>query len=1240
MARIDVATSASWTPNEEGLRFPRTSENSAIAKQLTSLLIQLEDEGLAETNNSGWHLSWRSLYTILRVPQYVDALPLLSLPPLLTARPRLVSRGSLTDADFLIAIESWEGEHGQSVDVTIHAGAIAQIGNELVILPEPTWELVTRIIRFLDRGPDQRIDVAQRRAWGSIRLLALAANARLDTFLLRTVVLSPERLRIDLRRADVTGDRTIEVMPSFEGCPSEWLDLFDKYSDIPDRYDVITQNGIVQVLVATDVRTVLRQIKQMPGRRVSGSRAEAFVTNPFAALGEAASEVIDPDQFEAARAKANLLFERFTAHVKPDAFGYPEDVGLLIERSSHGGSLPASTLRLFSDDTELAEFIHAAGTAISLEHQLCLWEGYEFQITGDVADQLTLLRNALEARRKPPVVVRHTQVYDLANYSARVENIGHEKPYYSPFIAKPASEPWAPDTIQCGISFTPAGQSEPVAVPLGRASLDQLRSKVAESIASNKGEFVWAAISPHPISVAEAKTILSTLEDALGDIRAGTFADPKTPRTHDPAKIRRPTLIIKANIQSIDYEELRKEALQEYPRTPALPRGLRPGVVLKDHQKEGVAWLQHLIRKCPAYCRGALLADDMGLGKTLQILAMLSASFEEDPNLPPALVVAPVSLLENWKEEIEKFFVADALPVLIAYGESLAQLRLPRDAIDAQLQQVGLIRFLKPNWRGNARIVLSTYETLRDLEFSFAREKWSVMICDEAQRIKNPNALVTRAAKKQNVTFKIACTGTPVENTLADLWCLFDFVQPGLLGALNDFARRYRRPIEAKTDEELARVAELREKIAPQILRRLKSDVAKDLPRKIVVDSCRRLGLSSQQRALYARAIELFKKRGQPGAPFSNALGLLQYLRLLCTDPKRHGLSAFVPEPLSEYKARSPKLSWLLRTLEDIKRKDEKAIVFCEFREVQRMLRYYIEEVFGLAPEIINGDTPAAAQHAASRQKRIRSFQAKPGFGVIILSPVAVGFGVNIQAANHVIHFSRTWNPAKEDQATDRAYRIGQAKDVFVYYPVVAADDFTTFDVKLDQLLNQKRALAEDMLNGSGDIAPSELNPFDLAPLEAGAAPDELLALDDVLRMSPRHFEGFIAALWNKRGFRFVYRTPDSYDDGVDVVAIDEAKGELVQCKSSSRSDGAVTWDAVKEVVTGEAAYRARHPGIAFAKACATNQYFNENAHRHAELNDVALYDQSRIAELLASSPVTMMEVEKFVYVTWDQSNQ
>jgi SNF2 family DNA or RNA helicase len=236
---------------------------------------------------------------------------------------------------------------------------------------------------------------------------------------------------------------------------------------------------------------------------------------------------------------------------------------------------------------------------------------------------------------------------------------------------------------------------------------------------------------------------------------------------------------VTGNIGAVEHRESREQVLAASPLQMERPTKLRQQGALRQHQVSSVARLQHLFRASPTHCRGVLLADEMGLGKTLQVLTFIAWALEHDQALPPALIVAPVSLLENWQEEIARFFEPDAMAVLTAYGDRLSQLRVPRASIDADLQKEGLVRFLRPDWRGRANVVLTTYETLRDLEFSFAQLAWSILACDEAQKIKNPNAMVTRAAKKMNVRFRVACTGTPMENSIADHWCLFDFIQPG-----------------------------------------------------------------------------------------------------------------------------------------------------------------------------------------------------------------------------------------------------------------------------------------------------------------------------------------------------------------------------------------------------------------------------------------------------------------------------
>lgn len=1243
--KAESAPANSWRRalSNKGVVIRRSGEGTLLAgEMLPAYLAQLIDDGFAgQEANGEVSISWDSVFEALRSPGYDELAAVLELPPFTSCKPTLKSRNSLTDDDFSIAVSEWRSNQ-HFVEQPEVQGAMLVRDEQTELMRAEHWELFTEVVAFSRRTPDQRNEKVHRQAWGRIRRSALKAGARLDDFLHRSVVLTPERLDIGLRKATpVADDSVIEIEPSFSGAPPDWLERFDRSREVLDRYDIPTPEGIVQVLITPQVKTVLQEVKRLPLRRVAGSRAQAFILNPYATLGPDAQEVIDEEEFEKARECAGLHYERFVPRIERDAAGHPLRVGLLIESANRLGPV-ASDIEWLTDD-ELEKFVARLGSSLSKGFQLLGWNGYDLELQGETPNHLAELQGALDQRRKPESMVSYAKVHDLSAYSSRIEGIGVEKPYYSPYIAKKKDDDgWFPENVQALIAYTPEGETEPVAVPATKDALHKLREAITKAEAKSQQtlEVPWL---PKPMPVTEAKNIVGTFDDVLDEVKHKKF-DPERKAAERKATLgTKKTLILRSNIETVDYEEQRREALLALPCEPENPAFLSNNFTLLPHQRQGLAWLQHLYKSRAEHnVRGAVLADDMGLGKTFQLLALMAWLEEQDPDVAPMLVVAPVSLLENWKEEAGKFISPGHLPILTAYGEALAPLRVPREAIDARLRtEDGLLRFLKPGWVGQAKIVLTTYETLRDLEFSFAAERWSVMVCDEAQRIKNPAAMVTRSAKKQNVGFKIACTGTPVENTLADLWCLFDFIQPGLLGALNDFGKRYRKPIEARNEEEHARIEELRERISPQILRRTKAEVAKDLPKKIIVDECRRLALSSAQRNFYAKAIEDFKKRNDPNAsvPFKNHLGLLQYLRLLCTDPRRYGLTAFNPEPLVEYRAKAPKLDWLLGQLQRIRDRDEKAIVFCEFRNIQRLLQHYIEQTFDVRADIINGDTSAAASHTASRQKRIKAFQEHPGFGVIILSPVAVGFGVNIQAANHVIHYTRTWNPAKEDQATDRAYRIGQKKDVYVYYPVVTANDFPTFDVKLDQLLSKKRELASDMLNGSGDLSPSDFNIADVIP--AGNTDDiqEDVDFELALRMDWRLFEGLAGALWSKQGYELCYCTPATKDQGVDVVAITGDQGVLIQTKTSSNADKKLGWETVKEVVGGEAFYRRRHPNVDFKKVGLTNQFFNSQAHEQAELNDVLLVDQTMLSKMLTKYPVTMLDIERLLYTDWESES-
>lgn len=1236
--------------NEDGILLLLDARHADAVELSSSEAIgyvqQLAGEERFSESSEGLLLPWSEVYLILEEPSGADELGILGLPNVQHLVPKLLSENTLVSPDFTVGLDGWRDEVGKNLNDVCTIGALAHLGTRPVLLPPRSYRLLKKLESFYD-VPDRTPDY-NRRLWGEMRQLAVEAGAVLDQFLYSNVILTPDKLAIQLNRQSPAGVSVVEIEPWFTGAPDNWLTIFDGLSKVRDLYEIPTHQGICQVIVTPKVKKVLHAIKQMPGRRVAGAFGEKFLSNPFAVFGGDADDVIDPDQFEQAREEAGILFQRFTARVLTDSQGNLTEIGILVQYL--GKSEASSNYENFANPRELGQFINGIETRLKTGSELYHWRGHDLELTGDTAREIETLNIAFAKWVRPRITIRYADVTDLKRYSERILGIGVQKPLISQYIPRGGEEEgWFPED-----NLDREGKARPVIVNIPDEDGKEFQAAVTPEIAKTIRELVssakkagvdyveWPELGTR-VPVAAAEDVANQSEEmwAQPAERERTSSERKAKNAKE-----RKELLLRANVDSAEYLELRSGELKLDPaRKPSLPSSRRPDVKFKDHQLVGISWMQNLLDKSPEFCRGAVLADDMGLGKTLQLLTVIAQEFEHNPEIDPVLIVAPVSLLENWKAEAEKFFMPDTFKLLTLYGENLSALREMPCNIDEELRELKIDRFLQPNWLGNSKVVLTTYETLRDLEFSFAAVRWSIMVCDEAQKIKNPAAMVTRAAKKQNVAFKIACTGTPVENSLADLWCLFDFMQPGLLGALNEFGDTYRRPIECHGDPEAEnRIKELAAIIDPQILRRLKVDVATDLPAKNIVDLPKKyvaepiasevskavfLPMSSFQRKLYADALELFKRRREPGysGPFSNHLRLLHYLRQVCTDPQEIG-EVFTPEPLSGYRKKSPKLDWLLDCLETVRQKGEKAIVFVEFRQMQRMLVHYIEEVFGYRPDVINGDTTTSVRHAQSRQKRIESFQKERGFGVIVLSPIAVGFGVNIQAANHVFHYSRTWNPAKEDQATDRAYRIGQTKTVYVYYPVVYADGFKTFDEKLHELLEYKRGISKDMLNGTGNVLPSE---FEDVIGVGGDIFNERLTINDAIRLQPEYFEALTAALWIKQGFKTVLRVGGRGDDGVDVIAKTQKVGELIQCKSSSVPGFELDWNGVKEVVAGHAAYKARFAGTQFKLVCITNQFFNENTHRMADLNEVKLIDQPKLANLLEESYVTLNDLEKYL---------
>jgi SNF2 family DNA or RNA helicase len=455
-----------------------------------------------------------------------------------------------------------------------------------------------------------------------------------------------------------------------------------------------------------------------------------------------------------------------------------------------------------------------------------------------------------------------------------------------------------------------------------------------------------------------------------------------------------------------------------------------------------VHWLHVLTR----LGLGACLADDMGLGKTLQVLALLLWRKAHAPGGPPHLLVVPASLVGNWQAEAARF--APSLRLLVAHPSArpTAQLAaLPAEEVEAH------------------DAVLTTYGTLERLPWAKERP-WGLVVLDEAQAIKNPGARQTRAVKALEAQGRIALTGTPVENRLGDLWSLFDFLTPGLLGTTRQFGDF----LKARTS---SGYAPLRALVQPYLLRRLKTDprVAGDLPEK--TEARAECALTPRQAALYQEtvdalrtqldAVEGMERRGL-------VLATLLRLKQLCNHPSQYlGDGRWTQEE-------SGKFHRLLELCETIAARQEKVLVFTQFREMCEPLAALLAPLFPAAPLVLHGGTPVR-----QRTPLVKRFQEEEGAGCFILSLKAGGTGLTLTAASHVVHFDRWWNPAVENQATDRAYRIGQRRNVLVHKFVCRG----TVEERIEAMLEGKRALARDVVEGGGEVLLTELPDAELLRL-------------------------------------------------------------------------------------------------------------------------------------------------------------
>ena len=464
---------------------------------------------------------------------------------------------------------------------------------------------------------------------------------------------------------------------------------------------------------------------------------------------------------------------------------------------------------------------------------------------------------------------------------------------------------------------------------------------------------------------------------------------------------------------------------------------------LRPYQKRGVAWLNFLMQ----IGLGACLADDMGLGKTLQVLALLLAERQKTKadHHTPSLLVVPASLLGNWREEAKRF--TPSLHLTFLHPAENDRRVIDRIATNPakQLAQTDL--------------AITTYSMLNRQDW-LEKVNWKLIILDEAQAIKNPSTAQSKAAKQLKAQSRFALTGTPVENRLGDLWSLFDFINPGLLGSAGVF-KSFIKQMESRQADQFG---PLRRLVSPYILRRLKTDrsIIADLPEKIETSTyCK---LSNPQIVHYEKAVKTLKSMLDNAEGIARRGIVLQSLmrfKQICNHPSQlTGDGGYAP-------ADSGKFIRLAEICEEIASRQEKALIFTQFREITDPLAEHLAGVFGRSGLILNGSVPVK-----KRKELIARFQSDDGPPFFILSLKAGGTGLNLTAASHIIHFDRWWNPAVENQATDRAFRIGQKRNVLVHKFVTSG----TIEERIDAMIADKQKMADEILDSDGQVALTEMS--------------------------------------------------------------------------------------------------------------------------------------------------------------------
>lgn len=693
----------------------------------------------------------------------------------------------------------------------------------------------------------------------------------------------------------------------------------------------------------------------------------------------------------------------------------------------------------------------------------------------------------------------------------------------------------------------------------------------------------------------------------------------------------RGNLISEENAESVGYEQANEQRRQKrrearFQKLGAnlsmeqVLSGFKDDVVPFSYQKEGIRWMA---QNWKAGYQGVLLADDMGLGKTMQVLGLISgvknAYAEKDMN--SVLVVAPVSLLANWESEFIHFVKEGIFEEIVPlYGNSFRDFKRGDD-LRLDFSPVA-----------KNRIVLTSYETLRNYDISFGCIDWSFMVLDEAQKIKNPAALITNAVKSMKYDFAIAITGTPVENAWVDLWSIMDFVEPGRLRDLKNFCNTYQNQLKKLQGDMAGQEAlgkKLEQELQPIFLRRQKTDYLEGLPHKEVIP--KPVLMPPVQREAYEKIIAVAKKGKKKKGDILKVIAMLRDTSL-CPHLTSYADSTFENMSVDVFFNMSARLKATFQTLVNIKARKEKVLIFVTSRKMQRILKRFLEKAFGISIQPpINGELIGL-----KRQQIVDAFNQKEGFAILILSAEAGGVGFNITAANHVIHLSRCWNPAKEDQATDRVYRIGQEKEVYVYLPIAQYEGGDSFDVKLDQLLQYKRSLSQSVIFPTADTEVDGQDMYNelvgwnnVMESESACGTSSYWTIEDTDKVTGDVFERMVAKLYASIPGYAAEETKQTNNYGVDVVVETDQKsrqGLLVGCRQMMGAS--LSHDSVEAICSAIPFYEKQR-GYHFSGVVVTNALdFTSHDKERAAAAGVKLIARQDLTKLLERYPL-----EKDIYV-------